>query len=181
MISCRGMSADGHIRELVERTPVVTFVKDGDGRYLYVNEAWTAFFGLTSEQILGHRDDEIFPGELSAVYMQNDRRVLDAGEAIEIEEKAIVNGTERTFLSTKFPVHYQGQRVVGGISIDITDRVTARLALVRSEARYRELVEHSPIAYVVLDPTTGRYVEANANAQRLFELSEEEILRVGPA
>ena len=175
------MSADGHIRELVERTPVVTFVKDRDGRYLYVNGAWTAFFGLTPEQILGRRDDELFPGSLSAAYMENDRRVLDAGEAIEIEEQAVVNGVERTFLSTKFPVHHQGERVIGGIAIDITDRVAARLALVRSEARYRELVEHSPVAYVVLDPTTGRYVEANANALRLFELSEEEILRVGPA
>lgn len=175
------MSADGHIRELVERTPVVTFVKDEEGRYLYVNDAWTDLFGFTREHILGRRDDELFPASLAAAYLENDRRVLEGGEAIEIEERVVVGGAERTFLATKFPTSHQGQRAMGGIAVDITDRVTARAALVRSEARYRDLVEHSPLAYVVLDPTTGRYVEANANALRLFELSEEELFRVGPA
>jgi len=181
MINWAGMSADGHIRALVERTPVVSFVKDREGRYLYVNEAWRSMLGREPSEVLGRRDDEIFPDELAQVYMKNDRRVLDAGEALEVEERAVVDGQSHVFLSTKFPIESGGQRVLGGFSIDVTERVAAQKALVRSEARYRELVEHSPIAYVVLDPKTGLYVEANANALRLFELSEEEILRVGPA
>jgi PAS domain S-box-containing protein len=46
-----------------------------------------------------------------------------------------------------------------------------------SEARYQTLVEHAPEAIVVLDGETGRFVEANDNALRLFRLSKERLLQ----
>jgi PAS domain S-box-containing protein len=46
-----------------------------------------------------------------------------------------------------------------------------------SEARYQTLVEHAPEAIVVLDGKTGRFIEANNNALRLFRLSKEKVLR----
>jgi len=175
------MSADGHIRELVERAPIVAFIKDADGRYLYANDAWLTLLGLERTQVLGRLDDEVFSPELARSYMANDRRVLEDGVAIEVEEEAIVAGEPRVFLSTKFPIASGSGRALCGFSIDITDRVTARAALVRSEARYRKLVEHSPDAYMVLDPQKGSFVEANANALRLFDMTEADFMRVGPA
>ncbi len=49
------------------------------------------------------------------------------------------------------------------------------------EARYRTLVEHAPEAVVVLDVELGRIVDANQNALRLFDLSREQLYRLGPA
>ena len=181
MISLARMSADGHIREFVERTPVVAFLKDRSGRYLYVNDAWSSLMGVDAEQVLGRRDDEILPDAMARPFMDNDRRVLDSGEAIEVEEQVVVRGEARTFLCTKFPVGSGAGLAVGGIAVDISERKAASAALLRSEARYRRLVDHSPDAYMVVDPMRGCFVEVNANAMRLFELTEEELLRSDPA
>ena len=72
---------------------------------------------------------------------------------------------------------------------DLEIRVTARTAelvaanesLTESEERYRTLVEHAPEAIVVLDMEERRFVDVNTNAERLFKMSREELLRVGPA
>ena len=50
-----------------------------------------------------------------------------------------------------------------------------------SEQRYRILVEHAPEAIVVFDAESGRFVDANDNALRLFGMTREEILRATPA
>jgi two-component system, LuxR family, sensor kinase FixL len=74
------------------------------------------------------------------------------------------------------------------VSEDLEERVAERtVALVasnqslrESEQRYRTLVEHAPEAIVVLDLDVGRFADANLNAERLFGMSREELLRVGP-
>jgi two-component system, LuxR family, sensor kinase FixL len=74
------------------------------------------------------------------------------------------------------------------VSEDLEQRVAERTAtlvatnrsLRESEQRYRTLVEHAPEAIVVLDLDQGRFVDLNMNAERLFTLSREELLRVGP-
>jgi PAS domain S-box-containing protein len=53
--------------------------------------------------------------------------------------------------------------------------------LVVSQQRYRTLVEHSPEAIVVFDTIEQRFVDANRNAERLFELSREELAFKNPA
>ena len=66
---------------------------------------------------------------------------------------------------------------LGGVAIQ---RALAEEKLRESEARYRILVEHAPEAIVVLDVDADRFVDANQNAVRLFGLSREALMRVGP-
>ncbi len=74
------------------------------------------------------------------------------------------------------------------VSEDLEERVAERTAalmatnqsLRESEQRYRTLVEHAPEAIVLLDLDVGRFADANLNAERLFGMSREELLRVGP-
>jgi PAS domain S-box-containing protein len=74
------------------------------------------------------------------------------------------------------------------VSEDLEGRVAERTAalvatnqsLRESELRYRTLVEHAPEAIVMLDLDVGRFVDLNENAERLFGMSREGLLRVGP-
>lgn len=63
----------------------------------------------------------------------------------------------------------------------LEQRVALRTAeLAASEARLRTLVEYAPEAIVVLDADTGRFITCNDNATRLFGLSREQLMQVGP-
>lgn len=49
------------------------------------------------------------------------------------------------------------------------------------EERFRTLVEYAPDAMVILDADSGRFVDVNDHACRLFGLPRERLLEVGPA
>ena len=57
--------------------------------------------------------------------------------------------------------------------------VATNQSLRESELRYRTLVEKAPEAVVVLDLDQGLFVDANENAEKLFGLDREKLLRVG--
>ena len=63
---------------------------------------------------------------------------------------------------------------------DITDLAEERERLRLSEARFRLLVEHAPDAIVMLNATTGRFVEVNAGAEVLFKTGRRNLLGSGP-
>ena len=50
-------------------------------------------------------------------------------------------------------------------------------AMRESEARYRLLIDHAPDAIVVLDADLGCFIDVNENAERLFGLDREHLLR----
>ncbi len=63
---------------------------------------------------------------------------------------------------------------------ELAERRRAEEALRESEERFRTLFEYAPEAVVVVDADTGKFVDPNGNAARLFGLSREDLLAVGP-
>ena len=171
----RAVAGVAYVEELIDRSPILAFAKDAQGRYLYVNRAWLELCKLRRDDVLGRTDHELFDAETADGFVRNDRRVLEAGATIDVEETMAVDGRVVVGHSTKFPLRDDRGRTcgIGGIAIDITARHEAQVALVRSEQRYRELLEHSPEAYVVLDPTSGRFVETNDNTCSMFKMTRD--------
>ncbi len=66
------------------------------------------------------------------------------------------------------------------MALDISERKRAEETLRESEARYRTLVEFAPEAILVLDVDQGTFVDVNDNACRMFKMSRDELLRLGP-
>ncbi|MDA8325343.1 MAG: PAS domain S-box protein [Nitrospiraceae bacterium] len=59
-------------------------------------------------------------------------------------------------------------------------QLCAQQEIEESERRFRVLFEQAPDAITVYDQDENRFVDANENAERLFALSREELLKTGP-
>jgi PAS domain S-box-containing protein len=78
-------------------------------------------------------------------------------------------------------VRYDGAPAIQVTAHDIGPRKEAEEALRESEERYRRLFEAESDAIIILDRDTGRFVDTNEAALRLYGYSREEFLRLRAA
>jgi PAS domain S-box-containing protein len=141
------------LRDVLDRAPVVIFVKDLHGRYQFVNRQWEAQFRKRREEIIGRSVHDIYPAAQADVLLANDRRVIEAGTPLEFEEEVTAPDGVITFLSEKFPLRDETGAcyAVCGISTDITERKKWEKALHDSEALYESLVQTLPVCILRKD------------------------------
>src|SRR5450755_3848300 len=60
----------------MENSPAVAYLKDEDGRFVYVNRRWEEVFGMRLEEIRGKTDADVFSPEMAARIRANDEAVL---------------------------------------------------------------------------------------------------------
>ena len=131
--------------EFMDHSPVLAFIKDARGRMIYVNETLAKQFSTTRENWLGKDDFALWSPDIARTLRQTDLEVLSGNCAREVLERMpSPDGTTREFLSVKFPIEdANGEFTMGGLSLDITERLALENALRQSEERYRDLVENA--------------------------------------
>ncbi len=144
------------LRNVIDVSPSMIFVKDYDGRFVLVNPSVAAIYNTTIDALIGKTDADFNP-ILKEVddFLAADRLVITSGEIRFIEEP-ITNFTGKThwLRTTKVPiVSADGKsKYVLGVSTDITERKEAEEALQASEEKYRSLVETMRGGLAVFDP-----------------------------
>jgi PAS domain S-box-containing protein len=124
------------VQAIVDGSTALVFAKDLQGRYFLTNAAWHRFVGLTRDQAEGMSDREVFGDEVAGRLQAADRHVAESGEAVVVEETAVVGGREATYVTSKFPLRTpQGEvYAVCGVSTDVTDLKVARQEVQRLNA-----------------------------------------------
>lgn len=130
-------------------TPELIFAKDRDGRILMANPAVLNALGLRREQVVGRNDIVLF-GEAddAARIHESDRRVIETGEPITLEQSRSTASGAQTFLVTRSPLRDELGTVLGvvGVATDITERKRAQRELEQvliTEHRLREQAEQA--------------------------------------
>jgi len=165
------------LRNVADNTTAVIYVKDIDGRFLFINRRFEQLFHLATDQIIGHTNHEIFPREIADAFRANDLQVLERNSTVEYEELVPHEDGLHTYLSIKFPLcDLTGTPYATcGISTDITERKQTEEALRQSEERFRTMFAQAPIGMALIDSLTGRIYESNANFAQTAGRTTEEI------
>ena len=144
------------------------YVKDAQGTYLMVNEAAADIFGRPVEKIVGARDSELLP-DGAVEQREVDRRVMETGESVSVEEPVVLHDEPRTFLTTKAPLHDAEGGVVGvvGVSTCITERKRAEEGVRAHEAQLAEAQALTGAGSWEIDVRTGQ-VCWSANLYRIY-------------
>ena len=145
------------LEQIYRTAPIGLAVYGPDLRYLRVNEQLARFNGLAAERHAGLMTRDVNPDVAKAVepYL---RRVFSRGESIlNVEIQGATHsqsGALRTWLASFHPLRAD-TGVIMAISVvvlEITERKRAEAALSLSEARNRQLVEHSVYGIFRISP-----------------------------
>ena len=136
-------ASEERFARFMQHLPGLAWIKDSQGRYVYANDDAVRAFGVPREVLYGRTDEEVFPPETAAAFRYHDRRALEAGAGIRvIETLEHPDGTVHHSLVSKFPIPSpEGENVlVGGMAIDITDRLEMEEALKEADRRKDEFL-----------------------------------------
>ncbi|MEM7226476.1 MAG: PAS domain S-box protein [Pseudomonadota bacterium] len=125
------------LQAIIDALPATVSVKDRDGRFTLVNPAQAAFYGLTTDQMVGKAHREIGGATYDLTTQAREAEVLANGRAIApFEETAIdVKGRASTWSTTKIPLLDQSQKAVAVLTMshDITEQKRVEIDLRRAK------------------------------------------------
>lgn len=148
----RAADSEARFQNFMNNSPFIGFIKDGQGRMVYMNRRFSEVFQRSAEDVLGKDDFELWPRETAADLRRNDLAILRGNKPMEVTETiSTPERTETRWLSVKFPFSMGGQTLLGGISVDITDRARSEQALRESEERFRTAFAHAAIGMALTD------------------------------
>ncbi len=133
--------SEARFASFMRHLPGLAWIKNVDGRYVFVNDAAEKAFQMPRAELYGKTDEEIFPSDTAAQFHAHDQkaRASEAGfTAIETLEHE--DGVLHHSLVSKFPIRDAAKTLVGvgGVAIDITERVIAEQKLLEATERLRE-------------------------------------------
>jgi PAS domain S-box-containing protein len=169
----------------MQHLPGLAWVKDRQGRYVYVNDAAEKAFRTPRPELCGRTDYEVFPPATAAQFRENDKRALASATGVRvIETLANDQGGPRHCIVSKFAIPGpEGEAaMVGGIAIDITDRVEGEAALKEADRRKDEFL--AMLAHELRNPLApirnaiqvmGLLAPNDANLRRARDMIERQV------
>ncbi len=167
--------SEARFKAFMHYCPMISFIKDEGCRYLYVNPTFERRFHVSLDEVRGKTNDELMPSAAAAELNENDRRVLSTREAIEVEETVpMPDGHSEQWLVLKFPLKgAQGESLLGGVAVDITERKRVEEYLRRTQFAMDQAVD----AVYWIDPQ-ARILYANEAASAMLGYTADEFLRM---
>lgn len=158
--------------------PGSAWIKDLAGRYVYANDAAVNIFSRPREALYGKNDRELFSAWEADHFIENDQKAIDSKTGVQIVETLKQgDGIVHHSLVSKFPILGADLEptFVGGVAIDITDRLHAERIRAESEERFRQLAENINEVFWMMDVATSDILYISPAYERIWGRSCESL------
>jgi PAS domain S-box-containing protein len=141
------------------------FVKDGDLKYVFVNEAFSSLYGRKPDEILGRLDGDFLLPEKAVRYERAERQVLASGHLYETEENVEAAGQSRSQIVRKTRVSVTDEKhYVAGFLLDVTEIKTRENEADQVRRQLANVLESLPAGVIIYD-RNDEFVLANRKLQ----------------
>ncbi len=114
----------------MKNSPAIAWIKDNEGRMVFVNQVFTDTFQISAKEAEGKTDYELWPSKIADQFRRNDTLALQKNKTIETYERAPTpDGKMHDWRVFKFPLKNKGKYFTGGMAIDVTDLKLAQETL----------------------------------------------------
>jgi PAS domain S-box-containing protein len=153
---------------------------------MWGNETHQQLYGLTTTDPVPHEkqwQERLHPDDRASLIkkqadaLASDTNVFITEYRFNSEKKGYINIYDRCYIVRN--AEGKAIRILGSM-MDITERKKAEELIKESEGRYKALVENAPEALVVFDVESRKFVSVSESAERLFKMTREELLQIGP-
>lgn len=169
-----------NVESLMDSIPGFAFIKDSQLNYVHANSAFCNLLNIPQDEIKGKTDFDIFPEDLAKKYIQDDKKVLQTGKELMVEETTVdANKSGKRFVvaTRKIPWYDTRGKLKGlyGLGFDISDlklyeeTKQARDEAIRANERLQELNEEQEILNEELRTTNEELTETIQRESKLLE------------
>ena len=132
--------SDERFRAFMDNSPIIAFIKDDEGRYVYLNRPFQIRFSMSLSEWSGRTDFDAWGPKIAEAIQTNDAIVRGSEEPQEfIEHMQAPGGADCEWLVLKFILpDRSGRKYIGGVGVDVTER--NRLELQRRQSQKLEAV-----------------------------------------
>jgi len=164
--------SEQRFKAFMDNSPTVAWIKDDQGRYVYVNAPYELTFNVRHGEIVGNSGPEPWTPDTARQLAENERAVLESGKPRQLYETlAGSDNLRQHWWLLQFPVDAgPGQRFVGGMAVDITERKQAEEERDSLLLREREARAQSEAAVRVLEEAREALRASEEHSRSLADL-----------
>jgi PAS domain S-box-containing protein len=184
------LDAQSLLKKFLDNGPACAYLRDEEGRYVYLNEMAKRLLGIDGADASGISVESL-PAQTDLHFRGEDCEILQTGRPHQSVDKLVRPDGDHYWLTVKFPfIDQNGKTFVGGTSFEITERVQAEEVLrkterIASSGQMASLLSHhvnNPLAAVTnclyllsgetLTPTGEQYLSrAKEELERLNRIT----------
>ncbi|MBF0553187.1 MAG: PAS domain S-box protein [Nitrospirae bacterium] len=173
----RLMEINNQLNSMINAIPDLIIFKDVQKRFIIVNKAFEELVGLSKEEVIGKKVEDVFPADAAAVYTRQDEIVMLTHDTIR-DVTEVKKGDYTVYLDIiNTPILNDFGDLIGIVVIgrEITEMKLIVNTLQESEEKYRALVENSTDIIYRLDKN-HRYLYINPAISMYVNLKPEDFI-----